>query len=83
VAHGHLGRGGPVATFAVVVITAIFGSTVAEVPRLWLFLVPAFVLVAGERIGSLGTERRVQIATTVAAMQFAWIFCLKAMEDFT
>ncbi len=73
----------PAATFAVLMITDIFGSTVAEVPRLWMFLVPAVVFAAGPRIGSLAEAGRgPRLAVAMATTQFAWMFCLKAMEDF-
>ncbi|WP_394829492.1 hypothetical protein [Pendulispora albinea] len=91
------GRSTPaMGTAAILAATAIFGATYGEVARLWLFLVPAVILSATPTFAHLvadantdtgadvnaSTARRQRMLLVTAALQGAWMFCLKAMQDF-
>ena len=69
-------------TAIVLAATALLGGSIGEVARIWIFMVPAVVLVAADRLSKLASERPVLVWHIVAACQFAWMFLLKAKQDF-
>jgi hypothetical protein len=70
-----------VGVLAMIVATALVGDTLAEVARLWLFMVPPLVLVATPPLRTLDPRRAWPLYALVA-VQFAWVITVKARQDF-
>ena len=66
----------------VLVAASLFGGSIGEVARLWIFMVPLVVLVAVERLGKLAGRRTQTFLFALSAAQLAWTFLLKAKQDF-
>jgi hypothetical protein len=60
----------------------LFGGSIGETARLWIFMLPAVVLVAADRLKTSGGHRVHECLLAVAANQLAWMFLLKAKQDF-
>jgi hypothetical protein len=71
-----------VATALLLLITAWFGGSIGETARLWIFMIPAVALVAADRVAGLAGAHARTVLLVLAATQFAWMFLLKAQQDF-
>ena len=69
-------------TCLAVAATAVFGRTLSEVNRLWLFFVPAIVIVAAHALRRIAGPRAEEALTAVVALQIAWTMVLKCYEGF-
>lgn len=74
------------ATFLAILLTAVYGKTIAEVARLWIFFIPAVVIAAVASLARLPRQARVltreNVFSWLVVLQLLWTFSLKAMEDF-
>lgn len=70
------------ATAALLVVTAIFGDSIGETARLWIFMIPVAAILAADKLNRLAGDRPVLALQVVAICQFAWMFLLKARQDF-
>ena len=62
--------------------TALFGRTLSEVNRLWLFFVPAIAIVAAHALRRIAGPRAEPALTAVVALQVGWAVVLKCYEGF-
>jgi hypothetical protein len=69
------------ALLLLVVYLAFFGLTVAEVARLWLFLMPLFALAAAHTL-ACAAGKRPHAALTVGGLQLASTYIIKVTHDF-
>ncbi len=69
-------------TLAAILVTATIGKTIGEVARLWMFFVPAVVLVAADGLSTIVKRRTVPALMAIAAIQLAWIVAIKNFQDF-
>jgi hypothetical protein len=66
----------------VLAATALLGRTLSEVNRLWLFFVPAMVIVAAQALRRIAGPRTEPALTAVVALQVGWAVVLKCYEGF-
>ena len=76
--HARLAMG----TFLVLGGTALLGQTLSEVNRLWLFFVPAIVIVAAHALRRIAGQRAEAALIAVMALQVGWTIVLKCYEGF-
>jgi len=67
---------------ATLVGLSLLGHTIAEVARLWLFLVPAVLLVAAHALHRHDTARGRAWTAALAVAQGVWTIVLKGWQDF-
>jgi hypothetical protein len=71
-----------VGTCVVLVATAVFGRTLSEVNRLWIFFIPAVVTVAAQALRRIAGPRAEPAIAAVAALQIGWTVVLKCFAGF-
>jgi hypothetical protein len=71
-----------IGTCLVLVATALFGRTLSEVNRLWIFFVPAIALVAAQALRRIAGSRTEPAIAAVAALQIGWTMVLKGFAGF-
>lgn len=60
---------------------AFFSHTVAEIARLWIFLIPVVCFIAARNI-QIFKNRQGAVFTMVCLLQFALVFAIKVTHDF-
>jgi hypothetical protein len=71
-----------IGTCLVLVATALFGRTLSEVNRIWIFFIPAVVTVAAQALRRIAGARAEPAMASVAALQIAWTVVLKCFAGF-
>lgn len=61
---------------------AWFGGSIGETARLWIFMIPPVAITAVHGITRLNLKNPQAMVLVVGATQFAWMFLLKAKQDF-
>jgi hypothetical protein len=71
-----------IGTCVVLVATAVFGRTLSEVNRIWIFFLPAVVTVAAQALRRIAGSRTEPAIAAVAALQIGWTVVLKCFAGF-
>jgi len=71
-----------IGTCVVLLATALFGRTLSEVNRLWIFFIPAVVTIAAQALRRLAGSRSEPAIAAVASLQIGWTIVLKCFAGF-
>jgi len=71
-----------IALLVVFVLLYLFGKTIAEVARLWIFLMPPICIAAAHQLTRVWADRRYQALSVVLMLQFVTVYFTKRFQDF-